>query len=151
MSIKCPECRRDTKLNGDSVATGAAALTLNFALNSVVEGMKADDASRGKEVSLCLSCGEAPSTWRCNDQQCATNLLCDFCCISHRRVKATAQHQTSNLANPSLAGPPAAAAAAASTNAAPAAASRVVLCKLHPDEVMGLRIYCLDHKLPICR
>jgi len=150
--VECPECGRETVLEG-TAAAGAAALPSNnaccgtdsdddYLIVGVIAAIEQDKQSKLKHPSCQGGCAEeASSTFRCRD--CGT-YLCNDCCYDHSRKKATSGHTTVNLKEPSLKGPPAA------TGTAPASvvqAAAEAKCAKHNEP---LKIYCHDHKEVIC-
>jgi len=150
--VECPECGRETVLEG-TAAAGAAALPSNnaccgsesdddYLIVGVIAAIEQDKQSKIKPLSCQGGCAEeASSTFRCRDYG---TYLCNDCCYDHSRKKATSGHTTVNLKEPSLKGPPAA------TGTAPASvvqAAAEAKCAKHNEP---LKIYCHDHKEVIC-
>ena len=140
--VECPECRRETVLEGGSAAAGAAALPSNYAIVGVIAAIEQDKQSKIKHPPCQGGCVDEPSsTYRCSD--CDT-YLCNECCWHHSRKKATSGHTTVNLKEPSIKGPPAAPGTAPPSVAQVAAE---VKCATHNE---SLKIYCHGHKEVIC-
>jgi len=138
--IACPVCRIDTILKGSSAAEGAATLPKNYAINSVVEALAQEE--RLAQATRCQECvDEPPADWRC--EVCAV-VMCNECCIQHSRAKASAAHQTCNIATPSIKGPPKATTMTRDLRAA------VAVPNLCVDDGEPHRIYCNTHTKLIC-
>jgi len=116
-------------------------LPKNYAINSVVEALAQEErlAKATRCEGGCVD--EPPADWRC--EVCAI-VMCNECCVQHSRAKASAAHQTCNIATPSIKGPPKAPTMTRDLRAAVAVPN---LCADHGEP---LSIYCNTHKKLIC-
>jgi hypothetical protein len=87
LKVICPTCRQDVPLKGGDVKT-------TFLCNFTVQDLVASLSTKSADLITCEVCEKDPAAHRCVD---CSELLCESCCMMHRKMKVSKNHHIQTL------------------------------------------------------